>query len=360
MDTEKKREFIINFAYYGILCGIVVLFLKFGMPLLAPFVIGFVIAYIVKKPARWLARRFKINRKISGMLMVLLFYCTIGLLISLLGVKIVSTVKDLMLDLPWLYTSKVEPFLNQLFDNAENTVIQMDQTLMFALEELERQFVQSLGNMVSSLSVGVVSQISDIASSLPGLFVKMLLMIISSFFIAADFEKIVGFCVRQMGEKAEHVCRQVEEYIVGTLFVCIRSYIIIMMLTFVELSIGLSILKVDNAMVIAAIIAIFDILPVLGTGGIIIPWAVISLIQGNIFLGCGLLILYVAITIIRNIVEPKIVGSQLGLHPVVTLASMFVGLQVFGGLGLFGMPITLSLLKHLNDNGTIHILRNEK
>ena len=86
MDTEKKREFIINFAYYGILCGIVVLFLKFGMPLLAPFVIGFVIAYIVKKPARWLARRFKINRKISGMLMVLLFYCTIGLLISLLGV----------------------------------------------------------------------------------------------------------------------------------------------------------------------------------------------------------------------------------------------------------------------------------
>lgn len=98
----------------------------------------------------------------------------------------------------------------------------------------------------------------------------------------------------------------------------------------------------------------------LGTGGIIIPWAVISLIQGNIFLGCGLLILYIAITIIRNIVEPKIVGSQLGLHPVVTLASMFVGLQVFGGLGLFGMPITLSLLKHLNDNGTIHILRNEK
>ena len=88
-----------------------------------------------------------------------------------------------------------------------------------------------------------------------------------------------------------------------------------------------------------------------------IPWAVLTLLQGKLKLGLGLLVVYAAITIIRNIIEPKIVGGRLGLHPVVTLASMFLGAQLFGVIGLFGFPIGLSLLRYLNDNGSIHILK---
>ena len=88
-----------------------------------------------------------------------------------------------------------------------------------------------------------------------------------------------------------------------------------------------------------------------------IPWTIIAALQGNYSLALGLLIVYIVITIIRNILEPKIVGSQVGLHPLVTLMSLFVGAQLFGVLGLFGLPITLSLLKNLNDKGTIHILK---
>ena len=120
---------------------------------------------------------------------------------------------------------------------------------------------------------------------------------------------------------------------------------------------GLTVLKVPGAVLIAACIAVFDILPVLGTGGIMIPWAILSLITGDFFRGFGLLILYLVITVIRNIIEPKIVGHQVGLHPVVTLASMLAGLNLFGIIGLFGFPITLSLLKNLNDRGVIHIFK---
>lgn len=88
-----------------------------------------------------------------------------------------------------------------------------------------------------------------------------------------------------------------------------------------------------------------------------IPWAIISLITGDFFRGFGLLILYLLITVIRNIVEPKIVGHQVGLHPVVTLASMLAGLNLFGIIGLFGFPITLSLLKNLNDRGVIRLFK---
>ncbi len=130
-----------------------------------------------------------------------------------------------------------------------------------------------------------------------------------------------------------------------------------MSITFIELSIGLSILRIENSIIIAFLISIFDILPVLGTGGIMIPWTIITALQGNIPMAFALLVVYLVVTIIRNIIEPKIVGSQIGLHPVVTLISMFVGAQLFGVIGLFGFPITLSLLRHLNDTGAIKLFK---
>jgi predicted PurR-regulated permease PerM len=130
-----------------------------------------------------------------------------------------------------------------------------------------------------------------------------------------------------------------------------------MSITFIELSIGFTIIGIGKPLLIAVLIALFDILPVLGTGGIMVPWIVISAIQSNYSLALGLLILYMVITIVRNIIEPKIVGSQIGLHPVVTLVSLFVGAQLFGVIGLFGFPITLSLLRHLNETGAIKLFK---
>ena len=130
-----------------------------------------------------------------------------------------------------------------------------------------------------------------------------------------------------------------------------------MFITFVELSIGLTLIGIKHAVAVALVASIFDILPVLGTGGVMIPWTVLAALQGNYSLAVGLLVIYIVITVIRNIIEPKIVGSQLGLHPVVTLCSMFVGVQLFGVIGLFGFPIGLSLLRYLNDHGVIKLFR---
>ena len=124
----------------------------------------------------------------------------------------------------------------------------------------------------------------------------------------------------------------------------IRSYLLIMLLTFTELSILFSIFGIEHAIVKAAGIAIFDVLPILGTGGIMIPWIVTSLVLGYTGLGLKLLLIYAIVTVVRNYVEPKIVGTQLGLHPVITLVSMFIGLRLFGFWGLFGLPVGISFL----------------
>lgn len=360
MGTERKRAFIINVIYYAIMVVAAFAVIKWGLPMLAPFVVGFVIAYLLRWPTDCVSKKTGWKKKPVALLMVLVFYSTAGLLIAFLSIRAYSGIRDLIMYLPQFYTGRVAPVISELFVRFENLVYRMDTSLFALIQGYDEQLIQWLGSWISSFSGRAVGLASNLAASIPGLFIKIVLMIISTFFIAADYDILMGFCIRQMGEKSAALFHQIRRYLVGTLFVCIGSYAIIASLTFVELSIGLSILDIDHAVLIAFLIAIFDILPVVGTGGIMVPWAVVNLLRGNVPLGLELLLLYVAITVIRNVVEPKIVGGQLGLHPVVTLASMFAGVQMFGVVGLFGFPIGLSLIRYLDDNGSIHVFKSEQ
>ena len=357
MRTEKRRNFLIHFSYFALLVLAAFVFVRFLLPPLAPFVIAFVIAYLMKAPIGLLKEKLHVPGKLAAILTVLLFYGIIGGLVSLLGLRALSGLSKLLQSLPTLYSEYIQPLIWSILIDIEEFIMRMDASLMDALEGMGAQFVQSLGNMVSSLSVKAMSAVSGLASALPGLFIKLVVMIISTFFIAIDYERLTGFCLRQLNEKARNIVLEIKEYLIGTLFVCIRSYFIIMSITFVELSIGLTLIRIPHGILIAFLIAIFDILPVLGTGGIMIPWTVLSLLQGNLPRALGLLVIYLVITIIRNIIEPKIVGKQLGLHPVVTLACMFVGAQFAGVIGLFGLPIGLSLLCYLNEHKVISIFK---
>ncbi len=358
MGIEKKRAFIIKFIYYAIMAVIAVVALKWGLPMLAPFVLGFLIAYVLRWPTRYLTRKFDLPHKPVALAMVLLFYSTIGLLIALLAIRAFAAVQAFVNFIPTMYVTHVVPAIEDIFAITEGIIYKMDENLFNLIQGYGSKFLESLGSFVTSISGKAVGVASNLAMSIPDLFIRLVLMIISTCFIAADYDLMRSFFIRQVGEKTASLFIQIRQYLVGTLFVCIGSYAIIASLTFVELSIGLSILKVNHPILVAFCIAIFDILPVVGTGGIVIPWALVEFIRGDFTMGFGLLVIYVIITVIRNIVEPKFVGGQLGLHPVVTLASMFAGVQMFGAVGLFGFPIGLSLLRYLNDNGTIHILKD--
>ncbi len=360
METERKRSFIINVVYYGIMLAFLAVAVKFALPMLTPFVLAFVIAYVLRRPTRYLCRKFGLPKKPVAMGLVLVFYCGMGILLSVLASKTYIWVRDLIMMLPHIYTEHLEPAVADVFMNFEELALRTDENLFSLIQGYDEQFMQWLGSLISNISGRAVGAASSLAAEIPGLFIELVLLIISTFFIAADYPIMKEFCLRQMGPKTAELFLRIKEYLVGTLFVCIASYAIIATLTFIELSIGLSILKLKHPFLIAMLIAIFDILPVLGTGGIMIPWAIFSFLQGNFTRGLGLLLIYVIITVIRNIVEPKFVGSKLGLHPVVTLSSMFAGAQMFGVIGLFGFPIGLSLLGYLNDTGTIRILKSKK
>ena len=358
MSTEKKKKFIVDVTYLALVLALGYLALKYALPLLMPFVLAFVIAYVLRRPIRFLSRVVHVPKGLVAVLLVVLTYGVIGLLLALAGIRITATITSLVQQIPSFYYSHILPALTELFTWLEELLAKLDPSLMSALQELQTQLIDMLWQLVSSFSgllLGGVSLATSLATSLPGFLIRMLLMVISTFFITIDYEKIVRFCLGCLRGNTRRVVLQIKAYVVGTLFVCIRSYALIMCITFVELSIGLSIIGIERAMLVALLIAIFDILPVLGTGGIMIPLVILSALGGDLPQALALLVLYVIITVIRNIIEPRIVGAQIGLHPVLTLMSMFVGNHLFGIVGLFGLPILLSLLRYLNDNGTISL-----
>ena len=127
-----------------------------------------------------------------------------------------------------------------------------------------------------------------------------------------------------------------------------------------QLCTGFFILGVDNAPTFAILISLLDLLPVIGVGTVLVPWGIVSLISGDNFLGAGLILLFVVNTVIRELIEPKIVGKQVGLHPLVTLMSMVIGSSLMGGVGLFGLPITLAVVNKMNKDGVIHLYKTRR
>ncbi|MDO5010636.1 MAG: sporulation integral membrane protein YtvI [Intestinibacter bartlettii] len=357
LKLKKQKEFLINFCYFGVIIGGIILILKILGSILTPFLIAFIIAAILNPLIKFCCNKLHINRALISILFVLIFYAIASFIIILIGTKLLVILQNLFISMPQFFSTYFEPYIRDTFRHFENLFLSLDPNVISAIEDSSSSLINTLGDFISKFSTMVVSYVSGFATSIPGIFLKTVITIIVTFFITIDFEKIINFIKRQLPENTSTSIQESKKYITTTLFKCLLSYILILSITFAELAIGLSILKIPNAVLIAVSIAIFDILPVLGTGGIMIPWAIIALLYGNYRIGIGVAVIYVIVTIIRNIIEPKLVGQQVGLHPVVTLISMFVGLHFLGFIGMLGLPITISLLKYLNDKGVVKIFK---
>ena len=340
VDIQKKRDFLTNVAYWAIIAGAVFLGLKYLVPVSVPVIIGSLIAWLVV----WISNKAKCRHRLFRILLTIVIYGITGLLIALLAVQGVSAISGLIRWLPQVYERKLLPFVNQIYEWGMHTLQLLDPKLISTLEMLADSAISALKNLISYLSGSAVNLVSTIATGIPNLILSLLTMIFTTVFVVADYERISAFASENLPRKAKSILTNIRIYLTDTLFVVIRSYVLIMLLTFTELSILFSLFGIEHALIKGSVIALLDIMPILGTGGIMIPWAVISLVLGHTKLGLELLLIYVIVTVIRNYVEPKIVGAQLGLHPIITLVAMFIGLRLFGFWMLFGLPVGISFL----------------
>lgn len=348
---EKRLGFIINSIYALIIAGIVYLVFKYAIFVVMPFLLGFAVAALINPIVRFLSRRYDLKRRPAGILLLLLFYATIGMLITIGVVRLTVFFGEVSGELPDLYRDKLEPALNKLFGYINSFVDRLyaifggeSEVLSERLGGIFTSIKSSLGDTISDISVKALTRLSSAAAAIPGIIIELLFAVISSFFFTVDYENILSLAKRLLPKRTVDLLCRLRGRVFKVAGKYLRSYALILLITFGELSLGLVLLGVDNAVLIAFCIALFDILPVAGTGGIMIPWAIFSLIGGDWGFAVGLVVIWAVITIVRNIIEPKIVGRQVGLHPLLALIAMFVGTKLFGIIGLFLLPLTLAIV----------------
>ena len=357
MKLEKRKQFIVNFLYFAIILGVVILLTRYALGVLMPFIVALLVSLLLKPFVAFFNEKLKIPRSIAGIILVVLFYALVGFLLSVIGVQLFSAAKSFFLLLPSLYTNTIAPWFENLFASLQAFVGKLDPDTAATYNALVSNVTNSLGGTVVNISKSVVSWVTSLTLKTPGFLLKLLITVIATIFLTADFPKIKAFVMRQLPVRICDLLHNARVQLGLTLWSYTRSYAMILAITFVEIGLGLSIIGVNNAFGIAILIALFDILPVVGSGIVLLPWTVFTLFAGDFPTGIGLAVLYIVVIIVRQIMEPKIVGDRVGLHPLVTLLSMVLGTYLFGGIGLLGLPITVALLHALNKQGAIHLYK---
>lgn len=357
MNIEKQKRFIINFFYFVILFGLSILIVRFALPALFPFAIALLVTLLLRPLVRLCVEKLHFNRKAASALFVVLFYGTIGLLVVLLVIKLIGYIGILIARLPEFFNQTVTPALNAATSKVSELIENFDAHGTVDIDETAAKVISSLSTAISDFSGKALAFVGSYAMSVPSLLLNIVITIISTVFMLMDYDSIKAFIVRQLPDEKRRFIASVAEHLGKVIWKYLTSYLIIMLITFAELALGLFCVGEKNPFGLAAGIAVFDILPVVGSGTVLVPWAVISMLTGNVGRGVGLIIVWVIISVIRQIIEPKIVGDTVGMHPLLTLFAMLFGNFVYGGLGIFLVPITIALCQNLQEQGIIHLYK---
>lgn len=376
--VEKRRDFLINLLYLAAILGLAYVFFKYLFWMAAPFLLTFFFAMLLQRPLRWLDKKTeKKAHTFWSIALVVLSVMIIIIPLVLIFIGIGNKISDFVSylvgqldDIPTFLATLEKEILDLLkhlpsglYKTLSNTVTESFTKLIQGGESATSAI--NLDTIKSGLSTGI-SGMYSVVKNIPSVLIGIVIGLVAWIFFTKDYDKIVRFIQRQMPKDKKNTLVEFKQVFYKTILTMFRAYGLIMCITFGELLLGFSILSMLGIMkngyfaLIAAGIAIFDILPVAGSGGILMPWAIVCLVTGNYKQTIGLIIIYVVITVIRQYIEPKIVGTSLGVNPIVTLMGLYFGLKLFGFIGMFVVPITIMTLKALNDNGRISIWKTSE
>jgi sporulation integral membrane protein YtvI len=351
--TEKRRKFLINFAYFLLLFAISIFIVRFAIGALMPFIIAFAVTLVLRPVVKFFKTKLKIKSRLLEPAIVIVFYCTIGIIAIFLIIEIAKSLGDIISYLPSFYTNNIYPALSSAISSLNELLDKVNINYTLSATNI----LSSLGGVISSISSSLLSSAGNIALATPSFLISTIITIVATVFTLMDLELLTKFCQHQLSEERSLLLHNVLDRLKFVIRKYILSYAAIMFITFLEILLGLSILGISNAVLIAAIIAIFDILPVVGASLIILPWSAICFITGDIGLSIALIILLAILAVVRNIIEPKIVGSSVGIHPLLTLFAMLLGNFIYGPLGILLLPIGVALIQKLADDEVIHLYK---
>ena len=348
MDKINYRELAFKLFCWGFIAILGFLFFKYLFGYTVPFLIAWCVASIIYPWANKLSARIKLSRKICSFLLVFLLLILILSLIFIVVNRLFYEMQNLLkyltdngeaiaLQFKNLFDSIFSigqklPIINKLQD--AELVKEITENINLFIEGVWKKLIGVLSSAVPDFAAGVVM-------ALPNIALVSLVTVIACFYFAVDIdvvnEKVFSILPQSVGRFLDTLKGKV----VFGLKRYFKAYLILFAITFTELFVGFLILGIDYSFVLAILIAFVDFLPVFGTPAVLIPWAVVLLFMKEYFIGFGMLVLLAIIMIVRQAIEPKILGKNFGVHPLLTLVTIYLGYELFGFFGMVFLPIAV-------------------
>lgn len=361
MDQEKSYASVILNIVIPVLeilavCLLGPKVLKYFMP----FVIGWVIAMIANPLVRLLERRVKIVRKHSSvMIVVIVLAAVIGagyFLVSRLVFQAINLTKDL----PELYARGALE-LQSISGRFAHVFQLLPDNIQASWESFVSNVGETLGVLVQKVASPTVEVAGNVAKGIPAALVNVIVTILSSYFFIADRDRIIEFWKRYLpkgGRKYLIHMKEDARRLIGGYFL---AQFKIMFVVAAILAVGFIVLGINYSFLLAILISMLDFLPLFGTGTILIPWAVIKLLSRDYALAAGMALLYILTQVVRQVIQPKIVGDSMGLPPLMTLIFLYLGFKLHGISGMIlAVPVGILALNLYHYGAFDSLIENMK
>lgn len=345
VETKKYwKKVVKKIVSVLLVCLALVIVFKCAIFLL-PFVIAILINKLMNPFVTFLKEKCKLGHKLSVALSVILVIAVLGTILTLGVIKLTEETYDLATSIPE-YVKDITPTATLIISQIEEIFVDLPEPITQKYYES----VNGISNFLLQKAADFAGAVGKGIINLPTVLIYIVVTILATLFIGFDKTYIKETFAHQLPDKWLEMLQNISTNVFSAMLAYFKSVFTIILITFCELLIGLTIIDligfdIKYLLAVAVGIAFVDALPILGCGTVLIPWAVFLALTGNIGMALAIFILYIVITVIRNLIEPKIVSHNIGVHPIITLLAMFIGFKLFGILGLIFGPITIFILK---------------
>lgn len=357
MPENKHLRFLLTLLYLALGAAGTWLGLRFLLPWLLPFLIALCLAALLERPVVFLMNRLRLARWVASAT------CTAALgllLVSLLGVAAWRLWYEtaLLLDrLPSLLAA-IPAVGSKWEDWVYRFIVAAPVPMQAYFSDLLNNLAAQSASLPTAFYGLAVKWAGAMATAVPDFFLALFTTAIATYFCSSTRPAILLFLRRQLPRRWRGTAKQGWARMKRTFGAWLRAQGLLMLITGGELAVGFLVLGVDWFLLLAALVAVVDALPVFGTGTILLPWAAITALGGDWKMAVGLLILYWVVSAVRGLLEPKLVGDRVGLPPLAALVAMYVGFQTFGVGGMIFAPLLAMFLKELHDCGFLRLWRD--
>lgn len=349
MTDRFYKQWLMRAAFWGGAALALFFVFRYLLPWLLPFWIGLVCAVVLQKPLSFLVKHTPFGKGVWVLVLV-------GwLAVAVFGGLAYSTYT--VYDRLFLLVNKAAELI-PLFKDSVSSLLSRFSTCTQKLPPSLLERLQTTPGELAGLAIDYASRgLTDLAAKwmvhLPALLLTTVVSVAACFYLTADYPRLANGMMKRCSPKWQKLLQQTKQIVTTKVARMLKGYLLLTGITFIELFFGFLILRIPYASTLALLVAVVDLLPVLGTGTVLLPWGGIALFLGNTKMGTGIFVLYLLITAVRQLIEPKIIGKQVGLPPLVMLLTMYVGLKLFGFWGLWGLPLFTIVAAGLAQSGLL-------